>query len=281
MQPFVSAIPSGEQLRVLAGTGAMSAQQWQIALQGVESTGVEVLKQTHKVAVVRTTLLLGGSRHLVVLKTEPVRGGWNWFRLVTGTTRLHRHWHNAARLTASDTFPTAGCLALLGWKTPGGERMLTLVMDAVDGPTLLEVMAQTRTRTGLTTRTQHQLAHAVGERTRAMLDAHLTNRDHKPSNIVVTGLDPVRLDLIDLVGVKPAGARGVDLVQPATSLVLEPLGCGVLPRASLRMRALCALEPDRDRRKRLWRAVEARVQAHGDPTPRDNPLLADPEIDTP
>ena len=272
MQPFVAAIPSGGQLRVLAGTGAMSAQQWQIALQGVESTGAQVLKQTHKVAVVRTTLTLGGSRHLVVLKTEPVRGIWNRLRQVSGTTRLHRHWHNAARLTTTQTFPTARCLGLLGWKASSGKQMLTLVMDALDGPTLLEVMAQARTRNGLTTRTQHQLAHAVGERTRAMLDAHLTNRDHKPSNIVVTGLDPVRLALIDLVGVRPAGARGVDLVQPASSLVLEPLGCGVLPRASLRMRAFRALEPDRDRRKQLWRAVDARVHAHGDPTPRDNPL---------
>jgi hypothetical protein len=136
-------------------------------------------------------------------------------------------------------------------------------MGAVEGRTLLRVMD----RGGLAVRQEQALARAVGAQVAAFGATY--NRDHKPSNLIVTREDgPPTIAVIDCVAV----ADGADAERMFTSLVLEPLGCGCLPRRSLLARALAGYTPDRDRRRTIWRDVARRVREHGDPTPKVNPL---------
>lgn len=273
--PPLPLIPHADRLR----TRRVDAQWAEIdgaeALGSINPETLELLKHTDRVAVVRAPIMLGDTPQDVVLKTEPLRLGWGlrglWHRvrLVLGVTRLDRHWKSAAKLQASGAFPTARCLALFRWHEADRQQYLTLVMEALPGRSLLEWMDQS---SSLSVRTQHALARAVGVQTRSMLERGLFNRDHKPSNLIVTALDPPSLALIDVVGVGAAGARAIEPVGPLASLMLEPMGCGVLPRRSLLMRTLKSFEPDPTARRRLLKRVASAVKAHGDPTPKDNPL---------
>jgi len=268
-------IPDARSVRTRRASARWAEIDWSAVIGSIDSEKLEVLKHTDRVAVVRATIMLGNEPQPVVLKTEPLhlgfgaRGLWHRLRLRLGATRPDRHWKSAAMLEASGAFPTAHCLALLRWRDTNRQHFLTLVMDSLPGQSLLAWMDQSGS---LSVRTQHALARAVGVQTREMLERGLFNRDHKPSNLIVTQLDPPKLALIDVVGVGAAGARAIEPVRPLASLVLESMGCGVRPRKTLLMRTLTAFEPDPAARKRLWKRVDSAVRAHGDPTPKDNPL---------
>ncbi len=221
----------------------------------------------------------------VVIKCREVAGPWERFKAAIGRGKFDRHWRGAARLAAR-SIPTADVLVLAGAAVDGRAAQL-LVMLRVAGESLLQLMADVHGRgpaaPGI--REQHAIARAVGEQIAQMDDVF--NRDHKPSNLIVSrspGAAP-RLALIDCEGVRraamPAAARMF------ASLLIEPTGCGVRPRQSLQVRALRAWldacvrldsspPPSRaDRRAALRTAAAdiARIVAHhGNPVPRVDPL---------
>jgi hypothetical protein len=196
------------------------------------------------------------------------------------TTPACRHWHGARWLLEHE-IPTAEPLARL--HTVGAPHYEALVMRRLPGRTLLEWMAD---RT-VPVQRQHELARIVGRSAARLLHVGY-NRDHKPSNLIVieSAGGPIDLAVVDCVAIRPGP---VELEQDAESelamLVIEPLGCGVMPRRSLQMRALGAyckhrlelLDSSGDShrlRRTLWRGVRETIESHGDPTPRDNPLAA-------
>jgi hypothetical protein len=152
------------------------------------------------------------------------------------------------------------------------------------------------------------VAEAVGRQVAEMVERGRYNRDHKPSNLMVRWgvgdrageAEVVVLDTVAVLPVRPKHATVPHAVRMLTSLVLEPLGCGCLPRRTVRMRALRAMLEEMWKRqgvkmgdagqaggaaevdegwlrgsmRALWVQVERRVREHGDPTPRVNPLAS-------
>ncbi len=263
-------LPSAETvLAVHRSAPAHAETDWQAAIASIDRATVEVLKQSDSVAVVRAVANLDGSPRPLVFKTEPQWGLWNRLRAGRGWTRLDRHWKGARLLALTNAFPTAECLSLLSWKSDDSTRQRTLVMEALPGTSLLHWLDAHRS---LPARDQHAMASAVGTQTRSLLAAGLFNRDHKPSNIIVTSTTPPQLALIDTASIGQTGARAPEPVRPLASLFIEPIGCSVAPRLALAMHALKAFEPDRAARRKLWHRVASAVRAHSDPTPKDNPL---------
>lgn len=146
-------------------------------------------------------------------------------------------------------------------------------MEALPGKSILQHLADR----DLTTRQEHAVAAAIGSDI-ALLARHvLQNRDHKPSNLILTNPAKPAIAIIDCVAIR----RGIRADRMLASLVIEPSGVGLRPRRALMMRVIreCARNaPDilegghRRWVRELWRRVAAIVQAHGDPTPRVNPL---------
>lgn len=296
--------------RIAAGVAAEPIRA-AIASPGVLDRA-HVLKREGRSGVWRLTL----AGRDVVLKAQVDRGGparvWGLLdaiRGASGRTRLDRHWRGAERLLAAG-IPTAAPLALLRARL-GGQAATLLVTDAVDGDDLLNALpAADRAH-------QTALAQAAGALVARLWMTGILNRDHKPSNLLVAcrpadatsahspthpTLPPPpnpalpRLVMIDVVGLARCEVDRIDgaPVRMLASLVIEPLGCGVLPRRSVLRAALRGFlqeswDNDRHARARgdlssmnaewerqsaraLWEMVSERVRAHGDPTPRVSPL---------
>ncbi|CAN5784432.1 hypothetical protein BH11PLA1_BH11PLA1_22610 [soil metagenome] len=226
-----------------------------------------------------------------VVKCTPLTFKTRLFGLVH-RSRGWRQARGAAELRAAG-IPTAPVLQII---RAGGRECV--VMERVPGITLLRALAAESGNS------QHlrELAVASGRLIARLSLSHLFNRDHKPSNLIVSP-DGRALTLIDTVAIRRL-SRAIppqdSLVRMLASQVIEPLGCGVLPpcrtlarglRAAVQTLAddtapnesgasIEAAHADRDglaewRRahfRMLWRAVEARIAAHGDPAPRVNPL---------
>ncbi|MDP1663314.1 MAG: hypothetical protein Q8L55_15485 [Phycisphaerales bacterium] len=193
-------------------------------------------------------------------------------------SRAWRHWEGASRLTKAGV-RTAACYAIARSKSDDGAALEWLIMDRLPGKTLLQHLADN----DLPVQTQHRLAEAAACMIVELIKARLYNRDGKPSNLIVNLTNPQRPDIgiIDCVAIRPMPKGGGKSVDMLAALVIEPLGCRCQPRRALMMRALrsyavasgnaprASWRPARDS---LWRAVEAFVKAHGDPTPKVNPL---------
>lgn len=210
------------------------------------------------------------------------------------STRGSRQWRGAHRL-ATMGIGVPRSLALLRGRS-GDDLIEVLVMERAPGRTLLEHMA----RPDLPVRAQHRLAEALARQCAAMVLAGVFNRDHKPSNLIVTRAEAGRAEIVvlDSVAIRPiaAGTRGVESA-PIERLLLEAIGVGVAPRLALIARFMrtwidltcrptptddstasppgIARSPDpraRRTRRDTWSRAAARIEAHGDPTPTDNPL---------
>ncbi|MCC6660033.1 MAG: hypothetical protein IT437_04015 [Phycisphaerales bacterium] len=221
--------------------------------------GGEPLKVEGGVAV-RAAIVCGAE---VVVKSWRLRGATR-LKARLGLSRGARQWRGAHRVSRLG-IRTARPIALI--RGPDDE---VLVMERLAGPTLLDTMA----RGGGDVRDDHQLAATIGGQVAAF--GRWFNRDHKPSNLIVLrdrGI--LSLAVIDTVAIRRAPRDSA--ARMLASLVLEPTGCGRPPRLPLRMRALRAYlaargMTGRAARNALWRRVAAILQAHGDPTPRVDPL---------
>lgn len=199
----------------------------------------------------------------------------------------HRQWRNALRLKRAK-IATAEPL-LIARATINTLRCELLALAYIPGPTLLEVLNDIRNGRGPGVKKQHEIAHAVGAAIPALLNAKLCNRDHKPSNLIVSRPSDktIEIALIDCVGIEGYGFLGVDHGEGEdmlVSLMIEPIGCDCPPRRSLWMRALRAAEAGATATKAERHAnlrhiindVRALIAAHPDPRPKTNPLSTSP-----
>jgi tRNA A-37 threonylcarbamoyl transferase component Bud32 len=259
-------------VRVVRAVRGEDAGAWAGALGGgAWLSSARTLKAEGGARVLAASLLGRG----VVVKVREIRGPWARLKCALGRGKGDRHWRGAALLTGKG-IATARVFALARGRL-GGRECEMLAMEHVHGPTLLRVMDAAR-RGGAGApgvREQHALARAVGLQVARM--GELFNRDHKPSNLIVRGGEIV---VIDCEGVRRAVIPGA--ARMFASLLIEPTGCGVPPRRSLRMRAVLAWAEAGDAgggraahraaAREAWAEAARVVSRHGDPTPRVNPL---------
>ncbi len=211
----------------------------------------------------------------LVLKVRSGGGLGEALKAAAGASQLQRQWRGAELLAQAD-LPTAPGLALWTGKSPDG-FVEVAAFERLPGTDLIHLQAAGDL--------DSRLAREAGRLAGQVLRAGLFNRDQKPSNLIA--LPDGRLAIIDTVGVRrqrPTEARRVpatDADSPGavmlSALLLESLGVGHPPRRTHCWRALQGFAaavglPDGPACKALWHAVEERLEAHGDPTPKDSPL---------
>ncbi len=163
-------------------------------------------------------------------------------------------------------------------------------MEHVPGKTVLQHLADR----DLTPWQEHRLAEALG-RLVSEYGFHATrNRDTKASNLIVREPPPDRpgsnstAPIVDwLVVIDPdLEPAGRSEKHPLLSALAECVGTGCLPRRSVLMRVIWAIQEQisvgdgnrvgaaevRAKRHAQWRQLEEQLVRHGDPTPRTNPL---------
>lgn len=283
-------------VRVLrcAGPGE-SAAAWRGALESSAwAAGARVLKREPGGGAgeswVARAELAGRS---CVVKVQPVGGLWGRLRLALGRTRLSRQWAGAQRLAGMGV-PTPAPLVRATARC--AVPVEVLVTEYLPGRTLLEALAGPEM--GLMP--ERALAEAAGALVASLAAGGVLNRDLKPSNVLVVadgagqGADRREvLAVLDPVGVRRLGATEL-LLGPArmlASLLIEPTGCGVAPRRTIRRRVLAGYlrarwhegdasgggpEPDREweraSARAIWAMVDQIVTRHGDARPRVSPL---------
>lgn len=228
------------------------------------------LKTDAEASVVGLTML----GRPVVVKTWRLAQPRRRLQALLGRTPAMRHWH-AAQLLIAAGLPTARCFAVIRGRDALGPCEW-LVMERIPGRTLLAHLA----RTDWPVPAQHRLADAIGRQIACLAAAGLLNRDHKPSNIVLTSpANPPTL--IDCLGIRRTRRTAHALTRMLAMLVIEPHGCGLHIRRSLRMRCLrAAIGLDarlprslRHRTLRRWMTrIDRRIARHGDPRPAVDPL---------
>lgn len=261
-----------------------SARQWRSALRQVDWTNPDAPRGAQRLKirrdgdcrVWRARLALGDHQRDVVLKIEPLSTPWALLRSWIGLTRHARQWRGAELLVARG-FQAARPLALLRSGTPG-LRCEVLVIEWIEGRSVLEHLAR-----GLPVRRQHALAGAVGSLFARFQHQGLVVRDPKPSNLIVTSWQPLRLALVDTVDVRRGAMDPLDIIKA----YFEPNGVGLRPRRALIALALFALidgcadansprPPDhRTRVRLLWKRAAETVRRHGHTAPTDDPLRAE------
>jgi predicted thioesterase len=194
-----------------------------------------------------------------------------------------KHWRGAERLMRAG-IATGRPLALVRCEVDG-KACEVLVLEWVEGKTLLEILDEIARGVGPGVREQHRIARAVGIAVRVFLEAELLNEDPKPSNLIVltSGGGHIGLGVIDTVAIQKRrrmNLHDIETYETLQSLMIEPIGCGCPPRRTLWMRALHSLVQKRAS-ERILRHTELRglitevgdgIRRHGDPRPRVDPL---------
>ncbi|MBL8877048.1 MAG: hypothetical protein JNM86_14735 [Phycisphaerae bacterium] len=261
------------------------------AIEGAQAPEIEWLKRGQTSFVCRARPdgigIVVKMRELVTLRDRA--------KCVLRASRAFRQWRGARRLAARG-IPAARPLALLVQSGNPGKRIREwLILEDVQGATVLHWLAARR----LSVVDQHALARAVGVQVGAMLRAGLCNRDHKPSNLIAEFVDGVPIvTLIDTVAIRRRSNPG-EMVRMLATLLIESIGVGVAPRGAIAFRVLrdaCAAwlegtlgrplgshKGDRKALRALVRSTARRIDQyirfHGDPTPKDNPLVVPPPRD--
>lgn len=266
--------------------GGFTAAQWEEAIRAFDPREAVLLKADGAARVWRAAML----GQDVVVKCWELSSFFGRIKAVFGGGRGERHWRGAAWLLAHGE-RTAEPLALameyggvphhepeLGGGAGHARRwpMQWLVMRALDGPTVLELMADP----GVPVAEQHTLAAELGRQVDRIIQQGRYNRDHKPSNLIVEHLDEksARVAIIDCVAInRCARGNGLGALRMLSSLIIEPIGCGVRPRRGLMMRALRAFVGVGPRNAVVaywWERIGTHIAAKGDLRPRTNPLAS-------
>jgi hypothetical protein len=267
--------PGHARIKVLRATLADPLRIAQLVSSDAWLGSAQVLKRDE-----RSSVLAGRVDSLpIIVKCVRLNRPKDTLSRITGTTRGLRQWHGGT-LLARRGFDTPELLVLARGRDATGCLIETLVMERIEGQTLLEAVAHSRAAdrvepgapAALSPITPEVLARQAGELAAWMSRAGLRNRDLKPSNIIVARTkDGPRLVQIDTVGVREDA--GAEVPEMLFRLLVECVGTGHTPCRTLRWRAaLAAANGDTARAKTLWRNVESRLARHGDPTPKVNPL---------
>lgn len=212
----------------------------------------------------------------VVIKCRP-HGANEALKRTLRSTRGDRQWRGASWLMRHG-FSTAKPL-LLADAFVDGVRSELLVTAYIDARSVLEHLAAGDLSVG----EQHEVARALGRMIAEMDRRGRWNRDGKPSNLLLERDDAgaFRIVVIDTVAIRRA-REFTSVWRALANLYIEPLGCGVPPRRSLCARAVrevVGAPPRGDARHDwelvrgvTWGKVREIIAAHGDPTPRVNPL---------
>lgn len=191
-----------------------------------------LLKEDGGVRVLAATLR---GRH-VVLKFYRYRGLVSRVRTRLGMAAGDRHWAGAA-LLAAEGIPSAPMLALLNRRDGSGCEDC-LVMGRLEGTNLLHCLEQAK-RGEMPIRQQHALARAVGLQVGCILAAELHNRDHKPSNLIVSfdANDPDAMPTVSVADCQGVHRLNRDksrhAIRTQATLALESIVAGVLPRKAI------------------------------------------------
>ncbi len=266
---------------VRVGRGALAGNAARLVREPGWLDGAPVLKEQGAAWVRRARV---GDVEIVV-KCRPIASVRRRVQSMLGLGHAHRQWRGAQRLEAAGV--RTGRPVWIARARLAGVPVELLALEFVPGETMLEVLDRVRRGVGPQVRVQHAIAHAAGELVTRMVRAELFNRDHKASNIVaMSGGSEGRAEaaVIDCVGVRAcAGAERTRAARAMlAAMMIEAIGCGCTPRRALWMRAIVAAEGGatgaRAERRANIRAivadVAATIAAHGDPTPRVNPLSA-------
>lgn len=254
-------------------TATLTPAHREVERHVVEALGIQdwrVLKRETRTLVGTGTL--GGAE--VVVKWWSGTGLGAGLKRLLGLGRADRHTRGAALLRAAGiraprTLATNELLV-------GPGRGQVLVMERLAGRTLLHHLRDGEP----SVRREHVLARAVGDVLARMALAGLSNRDGKPSNIIVLSLSDraAELAVIDTGAIARHRLLPPPTLRPLVNLLLEPLGCGCAPRRALRMRTYLTAagaggnRPGREDRRQDWLKIEYLVAVHGDPRPRVDPL---------
>lgn len=267
----MSSVSSARVIRIITSS---EASHWRAVIERCQKGEAQTLKADGATRVLLLPGLPAGDTRgsdLIVKRWE-LRGLATHLKSLLRASRAWRHWRGAERLTSTGV-RTARCHAIL--RTSDGGPVEWLIMERLPGKTLLRHMADR----DLTVQQEHALADALGAAIGKLAKSRIYNRDGKPSNWIVT--DPANADLavVDTVGIRRG--HGPRLSAMLTSLMLEAIGCGIVPRRSLRWRTVRsfdrALGMTLGNRplsiaKDLWAWTTEDITEHGDPTPKVNPL---------
>jgi hypothetical protein len=283
-------------VRFAPGWG-FSAGEWEGALARVEWEGAERLKVVgrgkktgtadERTRVWRCEVEIGGRARRVVVKVEEMGSVRRRVAAALGWSRARAQWRGAEVLTRRGMRAARGCV-VLGGVAEGVGRVEVLVMEAVGGRTVLEWAARGE---GV-----EEVAREVGRWWAGMARAGVRLRDGKGSNLVVSeGEDGARGVVVVDTGGAVDGRSGRWTRERASwamaQVVLECVGCGVLPRRSVLVRAVREFVgsggagpwcgggswDEKQEVRALWRAVRGKVQGHGDARPVDDPMAGDLE----
>ena len=113
-------------------------QQWPILLEMIQSSKLEILKQSRSGDVLATTLTLGG-RDVNLVVNRPRRRYWyRYLNEIGRGGRARRAWHKAWRLVIRN-LPTAWPVLLMEKRRCGYVTDAVVVFERVPGPTLANV----------------------------------------------------------------------------------------------------------------------------------------------
>lgn len=243
-------------VRVVRVAPGVDARAMGDELAGLNKSGLKPFKDAPGGTVAPALL---GSNTRVVVKNQPLIGLRQRSGAWTASTRGLRAWRSA-RWLLDNGFQTAEPLLLLRG-TRDGRTIETLVCRRLDGPTLLETI-----HAGASPET----ARLVGDQLARLVSAGRYNRDHKPSNLIVT--NPAKPPaIVDTVAIRPAPFRARALVRMLAALASEPTGLGFAPSAALCLRTTRAAAGGAgDGRELFWRAQKL-LLSKGDLRPRDLP----------
>jgi serine/threonine protein kinase len=221
----------------------------------------------------RVLLISPATRAPFVLKSWPLTLTHR-LRAIAGLSRPHTQHQGSDRLRRAG-FSTAPTLGIL--QTPRAPwshaAELWLLIPFIQGTSLLSALrdpAHTlHTHQGLT------LARTLGQHIAHLTAAGLFNRDHKPSNLILSDLPATPPTLIDTAGIRHCEPSNLDAkARMLASLYIEPSGLqpSCPPRLSLCFAAAKAATDTQTQAKSLFRAARHIIQNHGDPRPRISPI---------
>jgi hypothetical protein len=253
----------GRDVRIWQLGEGESRTDWERSLSGGGWLSGERLKLDDRGRGVWRAEMLGAD---VAVKARPMLGVLDRLRFRLGATDLSRACLGAAILNARGVYsPKVRVLALV---RVDGAWQEVLVTEWAGGRMLLGLWVEGSDDD------RRKLAALAGAAVGRLSSLCVFNRDCKPSNIVVDGLE---VGFVDVGGVRSSGGDlAGELARMIGALGFEPTGVGARPtfdevvigvRAAL---GAAGVEPAQ--RRGVLKLVRELARAHGDPTPKDNPV---------